>query len=77
MAVWAVSSNNDYFLVDLVLKKMDLALQYSELFRLVNRYKRYNGLVEVGIEIDGQQKDRKSTRLNSSHSAKSRMPSSA
>ena len=56
MAVWAVSSNNDYFLVDLVLKKMDLALQYNELFRLVNRYKRYNGLVEVGIEIDGQQK---------------------
>lgn len=56
MAVWAVSSNNDYFLVDLVLKKMDLALQYNELFRLVNRYKRYNGMIEVGIEIDGQQK---------------------
>ena len=56
MAVWAVSSNNDYLLVDLVLKKMDLALQYNELFRLVNRYKRYNGLIEVGIEIDGQQK---------------------
>ena len=35
---------------------MDLALQYNELFRLVNRYKRYNGLIEVGIEIDGQQK---------------------
>ena len=56
IAVWAISSNNNYCLVDLVLKKMDLALQYNELFRLVNRYKRYNGLVEVGIEIDGQQK---------------------
>ena len=56
IAVWAVSSNNDYLLVDLVLKKMDIALQYNELFRLVNRYKRFNGTVEVGIEIDGQQK---------------------
>ena len=56
IAVWAVSSNNDYFLVDLVLKKMDLAVQYNELFRLVNRYKRFNGMIEVGIEIDGQQK---------------------
>ena len=56
IAIWAVSSNNDYLLVDLVLKKMDIALQYNELFRLVNKYKRFNGTVEVGIEIDGQQK---------------------
>ena len=34
------------------------------------------GSVEVNIEATIQ-KDRKSTRLNSSHSAKSRMPSSA
>ena len=56
MAVWAISSNNDYLLVDLVLKKMELAVQYNELFRLVNKYIRYNGVIEVGIEIDGQQK---------------------
>ena len=56
MAVWAVSSNGDHFLVDLVLKKMELAVQYNELFRLVNKYKRYTGTIEVGIEIDGQQK---------------------
>lgn len=56
MAVWAVSSNGDHFLVDLVLKKMELAMQYNELFRLVNKYKRYTGSIEVGIEIDGQQK---------------------
>ena len=56
MAVWAVSSNGDHFLVDLVLKKMELAMQYNELFRLVNKYKRYTGTIEVGIEIDGQQK---------------------
>ena len=56
MAVWAVSSNGDHFLVDLVLKKMELAIQYNELFRLVNKYKRFTGTIEVGIEIDGQQK---------------------
>ena len=56
IAVWAVSSNGDYLLVDLVLKKMELAMQYNELFRLVNRYKRFTGLIEAGIEIDGQQK---------------------
>ena len=56
IAVWAISSNGDYLLVDLVLKKMELAMQYNELFRLVNRYKRFTGLIEVGIEIDGQQK---------------------
>ena len=56
MAVWAIGSNGDYFLVDLVLKKMELAMQYNELFRLVNKYKRYTGTIEVGIEIDGQQK---------------------
>ena len=56
IAVWAVSSNGDYLLVDLVLKKMELSMQYNELFRLVNRYKRFTGLIEVGIEIDGQQK---------------------
>ena len=31
-------------------------MQYNELFRLVNKYKRYTGTIEVGIEIDGQQK---------------------
>ena len=56
IAVWAVSSNGDYLLVDLVLKKMELSMQYNELFRLVNRYKRFTGLIEAGIEIDGQQK---------------------
>ena len=34
-------------------------------------------LIGTIIKTVGQQTDRKSTRLNSSHSAKSRMPSSA
>ena len=56
IAVWAVNSNEDFMLVDISLKKLELAEQYAELFRLVNRYKRFNGNVEVGIETDGQQK---------------------
>ena len=56
IAVWAVNSNEDYMLVDISLKKLELAEQYAELFRMVNRYKRHNGNVEVGIETDGQQK---------------------
>ena len=56
IAVWAVNSNDDRILVDLSLKKLDLAEQYNELFRFVNKYKRFTGTVEVGIETDGQQK---------------------
>ena len=56
MAVWAVNSNDDWLLVDLSLKKLELEDQYKELFRLVNRYKRFTGNIVVGIETDGQQK---------------------
>lgn len=56
MAVWAINSEGDWLLVDLVLKKLDLTEQYRELFRLVRLYKRFTGNIEVGIEIDGQQK---------------------
>jgi len=56
IAVWAVSNNDDRILVDLVLKKMELEEQYENVFRLVNRYTRYDNYLEVGIEIDGQQK---------------------
>lgn len=56
IAVWAVNSNGDIMLMDLSLKKLDLTAQYQELFRMVNKYSRFTGNIEVGIEIDGQQK---------------------
>lgn len=56
MAVWAVNSNDDWLLVDLSLKKLELEDQYKELFRLVRAYKHFTGNIVVGIEIDGQQK---------------------
>ena len=37
----------------------------------------YQAMIELGLSYRDWETDRKSTRLNSSHSAKSRMPSSA
>ena len=56
IAVWAVSSNNDWLMMDLVLAKMDLVKQYRETFRLVRKYNQYTGNIQVGIETDGQQR---------------------
>jgi len=56
MAVWAVNSNRDFFMLDLVVKKQGLTQQYEELFRLVNEWSSYGRAVEVGVEIDGQQR---------------------
>lgn len=56
IAVWAISSNHDFLLCDLILKKQDIAYQYNDLFRMVEKYSRFIGSMPVGIEIDGQQK---------------------
>lgn len=56
IAVWAVSANNDYFLLDLVLRRQELQQQYDSLFRLVSIYSKGGKYLEVGVEIDGQQK---------------------
>jgi len=55
-AVWAVNSDGDFMLIDLILAKMDLAFQYEETFRLMNTYKKKAGYIPAGIETDGQQK---------------------
>jgi phage terminase large subunit-like protein len=55
IAVWAVGSNGDYFLVDLTLRKMELETQYGELFRHVHTYGDISREINVGVEIDGQQ----------------------
>jgi len=56
LAVWAVNHNRDYFLVDLCVKRQGIAEQYEELFRMVNFWSSHGRPLEVGIEIDGQQK---------------------
>ena len=55
IAVWAVSSNNDFFLLDVSLKRLELEQQYDTLFRMVKTWAK-GRYVEVGVEIDGQQK---------------------
>lgn len=56
LAVWAVSSNNDYFLLDVCVRRQELGEQYNELFRMVRTWSKGGRYLEVGIEVDGQQK---------------------
>ena len=56
LAVWALNSNRDYFLVDLCVRRQGIGEQYDELFRMVNFWSSHGKSVEVGIETDGQQK---------------------
>jgi len=56
MGVWAINNNGDYMLVDLVVKKLELAEQYATLMDLVRKYKPMKGYIEVGVETSGQQK---------------------
>ena len=56
LAVWAISSNNDYFLLDVCVRRQELGEQYNELFRMVRTWSKGGRYVEVGIEVDGQQK---------------------
>ena len=56
------------------------SLPYVMNMRMERRIGRNNQLrmgIRVPIEMKGKERDRKSTRLNSSHIQKSRMPSSA
>ena len=56
MATWAINSNKDYYLVDLCVRRHGIGEQYEELFRMVNFWSSQGKNVEVGVEIDGQQK---------------------
>jgi len=54
-ALWAVNSESDHFLVDLVLRKLEVETQYNETFAMVSQTSGYTRGVEVGVEVDGQQ----------------------
>ena len=58
-------------------EKSQMSLVLNDLYQMVGEriYKKYDG--ENNDRYRDWETDRKSTRLNSSHSAKSRMPSSA
>lgn len=56
IAAWAVGSNNDFFLLDLCLRKQEMIYQYDEVFRFSAIYGQGYRPVTVGVETDGQQK---------------------
>jgi hypothetical protein len=56
ITAWAVNNNRDFYLVDLCLKKQSIGEQYEQLFSMVGFWTSQGKAVEVGVEIDGQQK---------------------
>lgn len=56
IAIWAVGANQDYFLLDLCLRKQEMTYQYEEVFRMNAIYGQGFRPVTVGVEVDGQQK---------------------
>lgn len=55
IAVWAIGADDDKFLIDIELQKRTIQEQYDALFRMVSKYGKNGRVVEVGMEIDGQQ----------------------
>ncbi len=54
-AVWAVSNNEDFFMLNLVLRKMGFDEQYNGCIDDAAKYKRRGKHVEIGVETDGIQ----------------------
>jgi hypothetical protein len=56
IAVWAIGADDDKFLLDIELKHQSIQDQYDALFRMISKWGRGGRVIEVGIEVDGQQK---------------------
>lgn len=55
VATWAVSSNEDWFLLNVTLRKRDMEQQYDETLKEAATWKRKGKHVEIGVELDGGQ----------------------
>lgn len=55
IATWAVSNNEDVFLLNLSLRKRGMATQYEETLDEAAIWKRKQKHVEIGVEVDGNQ----------------------
>ena len=55
IALWAISANDDKFLLDLFLEKCTINEQYEALFKMYSKWSSRGAHIEVGVEIDGQQ----------------------
>jgi len=55
IATWACSNNEDWFMLDLTLRKRGMEQQYEETLDEADKWKRRGKHVEIGVEIDGNQ----------------------
>jgi hypothetical protein len=56
MAVWAVGPEGDMFMLGLSLRKQSIGDQYDSLFNLIQIYGKGSRSIEVGVEVDGNQR---------------------
>ena len=54
-ATWAVNSNEDWFLLDLRLRKQSMDEQYRDTLSEASKWLRRGKHVEIGVEVDGNQ----------------------
>lgn len=54
-ATWAVNSNEDWFLLDIRLRKQGMEAQYKDTLSEANKWLRRGKHVEIGVEVDGNQ----------------------
>ena len=55
IATWAVNSNEDWFMLNLYLRKMGMDTQYALTLEEADKYKRKGKNVQIGVEVDGNQ----------------------
>lgn len=54
-ATWAISNNGDIFMLDLALRKMNMAEQYTGTMNELSNWRRRGKHIELGVELDGGQ----------------------
>jgi len=54
-ATWAVSNNEDWFMLSLSLRKLGMSAQYEDTLDEATKWKRRGKYVEIGVEVDGNQ----------------------
>ncbi|MCK5848331.1 MAG: hypothetical protein KAH01_03960 [Caldisericia bacterium] len=55
MILWAVGSGGDFFIIDIVGRKMEIEEQYNETFNMIEPVLNQARWVEHGVELDGGQ----------------------
>jgi len=56
IAMWACTNNKDWFMLDLVCRRMTIQQQFTECVNMVQKWSVSSGQhITVGVEIDGQQ----------------------